>query len=215
MISVKGKKLVGKIVSAERGQTITLVCAMSATGNYVPPAFIFPRKRIKGYLLNNALEGSIGMASDSDDASYVASTSKEFIPLSSIQALPKAKSQNRRRKGKNSIIATDSPFKSELETKKKEEEEKIAKNKIRLDLKERLKTKKTTTKSSETAKKKLLKIRLLRNQRMTKMSITAPYVAKSILSHRLKTGLNVDFVKPGGTNSAPASNTALLFVIHV
>lgn len=150
---MKGKKLVGKIVSAERGQTITLVCAMSATGNYVPPAFIFPRKRIKGYLLNNALEGSIGMASDSDDASYVASTSKEFIPLSSIQALPKAKSQNRRRKGKNSIIATDSPFKSELETKKKEEEEKIAKNKIRLDLKERLKTKKTTTKSSETAKK--------------------------------------------------------------
>ncbi|CAG5035716.1 unnamed protein product [Parnassius apollo] len=54
----------------------------------------------------------------------VASTSTEFIPLSSIQAVPKATSQNRRRKGKKSIIAPDSPFKSELETKNKEEEEK-------------------------------------------------------------------------------------------
>lgn len=65
VISVKGKKQVGKIVSAERGQTITLVCAMSATGNFVPPVFIFPRKRMQGYLLNNAPEGSIGVVSDS------------------------------------------------------------------------------------------------------------------------------------------------------
>lgn len=53
------KKLVGKIVSA-----ITLVCAMSATENFVPPDFIFARKRMKRYLLNNAPEGSIGMVSD-------------------------------------------------------------------------------------------------------------------------------------------------------
>lgn len=65
VISLKGKKLVGKIVSAERGHTITIVCAMSATGNYVPPAFILPRKRMQGYLLNNAPEGSIEMVSDS------------------------------------------------------------------------------------------------------------------------------------------------------
>lgn len=41
-ISLKGKKNVNKIVSGERGQTITAVCCVSATGNYVPPAFIFP-----------------------------------------------------------------------------------------------------------------------------------------------------------------------------
>lgn len=86
-----------------------------------------------------------------------ASTNKKFLPLSSIQALPKATSQNRRRKGKQSIIATDSPYKSELEAKKEEAEEKLAKKKVRLDLKERLKTKKTSTKSSETAKKKNVK----------------------------------------------------------
>ncbi|CAH2092078.1 unnamed protein product [Euphydryas editha] len=65
VVSMKGKKLVGKIVSAERGQTITLVCAMSVTGNFIPPAFIFARKRMQGYLLNNAPHGSIGMVSDS------------------------------------------------------------------------------------------------------------------------------------------------------
>lgn len=65
VISMKGKKLVGKIVSAERGQTITLVCAMSVTGSYVPPVFIFPRKKMKDYLLNNAPVGSIGLVSDS------------------------------------------------------------------------------------------------------------------------------------------------------
>ncbi|KAK0076689.1 hypothetical protein PV325_005010, partial [Microctonus aethiopoides] len=53
--------------------------------------------------------------------------SKEFIPLSSIQPFPKATIQNRRRKGKKSIVATDNPFKSELEQKNQKYEGKIAK----------------------------------------------------------------------------------------
>lgn len=65
VISLKGKKNVNKIVSGERGQTITVVCCVSATGNYVPPAFIFPRKRMKGELLDGAPAGSVGMTSDS------------------------------------------------------------------------------------------------------------------------------------------------------
>lgn len=302
VISIKGKKLVGKIVSAERGQTITLVCAMSATGSYVPPAFIFPRKKMKGHLLNNAPPGSIGMVSDSgfintnlfleylshfkdnvqptkenpvllildNHSSHLSlaavnfcrkngiylltlpphsshkmqpldrgffgplktkfayecdkwlssnpgrvigqtevaqlvneafkkvatvnnatsgfktsgvwpidreifseedfaaasvtdinlpstsseknssqnitatisstlSTSEslhEYTPLSTIKPFPKAKEQTRRRKGKKSVIATNSPFKNELEKKRQEEEEKIAKKKRRLELKE-------------------------------------------------------------------------------
>lgn len=59
-------------------------------------------------------------------------------------------------------IATDSPFKSDLETKTEKEEEKLAKKKIRLDLKERLKTKETTTKSSVTAKRKNVKNKTLK-----------------------------------------------------
>lgn len=65
VVSVKGKKVVGKIVSGERGVTVTAVCCMSATGHFIPPAFIFPRKRLKGELFDGGPTGCIGMASDS------------------------------------------------------------------------------------------------------------------------------------------------------
>ncbi|KAK9870844.1 hypothetical protein WA026_009808, partial [Henosepilachna vigintioctopunctata] len=82
----------------------------------------------------------------------VRSTSKEYIPLSSIQELSKAKTQNRRKRGKKAIIATESPYKLELEEKK--EEEALAKKKIRLDLKERLKSEMTSKKYTKAIKKK-------------------------------------------------------------
>jgi hypothetical protein len=41
----KGKRSINKIVSRERGQTITDVCCMSASGTFVPPAIIFSRKK--------------------------------------------------------------------------------------------------------------------------------------------------------------------------
>lgn len=46
ILAATGQKRVGSIASWERGKYITLLCAMSATGGYVPPMFIFPRKRI-------------------------------------------------------------------------------------------------------------------------------------------------------------------------
>lgn len=65
VISTKGKRCVNKISSAERGQNVTAVCAMSASGQYIPPTFIFKRKRMKAELLDNAPPSSIGMVSDS------------------------------------------------------------------------------------------------------------------------------------------------------
>lgn len=65
IISTKGKRCVNKISSAERGINITAVCAMSASGNFIPPAFIFARKRMKAELLDGAPPSSIGMVSDS------------------------------------------------------------------------------------------------------------------------------------------------------
>lgn len=62
---LKEKKMVAKISSAERGETMTIVCAMSAAGNFVPPALIFPRKRMKAELMDGAPPQSIGMISDS------------------------------------------------------------------------------------------------------------------------------------------------------
>jgi len=49
VISIKGKKQVGKLTSAERGRNITLMFAMNVTGHFVPPLFIFPRKKMDKY----------------------------------------------------------------------------------------------------------------------------------------------------------------------
>lgn len=65
VVSEKGKKLIGKVSSADRGQTVTVVCCMSAAGAYVPPAIIFPRKRRKPELLNGAPPDSLLLTSDS------------------------------------------------------------------------------------------------------------------------------------------------------
>ena len=65
VIASKGARQVGKITSAERGSTVTLVCAMSAVGTYLPPMYIFPRKRMVEVLMNGAPPQSVGYVSDS------------------------------------------------------------------------------------------------------------------------------------------------------
>ena len=45
VIDVAGKKQIGSLVSAEKGELVTLVCAVSAIGNSIPPMYVFPRKR--------------------------------------------------------------------------------------------------------------------------------------------------------------------------
>lgn len=59
IISVKGKKQVGALASAERGQLVTAVLCFSAAGHYVPPLMIFPRVRMKSELLDGAPPGTI------------------------------------------------------------------------------------------------------------------------------------------------------------
>lgn len=58
IISQKGQKQVSKATSGERGQTVTVCCAINATGNSVPPFFIFPRVRVQDYMTNAAPPGS-------------------------------------------------------------------------------------------------------------------------------------------------------------
>lgn len=65
VVSAKGKKIVSKVVSAERGITITAICCMNANGHYIPPAFIYPRKRPRDELLDGGPSQSICMVSDS------------------------------------------------------------------------------------------------------------------------------------------------------
>lgn len=65
VVTTKGKKVVAKIVSAERGITVTAICCMNASGHYIPPAFIYPRKRPRDDLLDGGPSESICMVSDS------------------------------------------------------------------------------------------------------------------------------------------------------
>ncbi|CAH2098160.1 unnamed protein product [Euphydryas editha] len=59
VITENGQKCVGSITSGERGTTVTAVCAVSATGNYIPPMFIYPRQRHSPALENDGPRGAV------------------------------------------------------------------------------------------------------------------------------------------------------------
>lgn len=65
ILAEKGMKRVGSITSWERGKNITMMCAMSAAGGYIPPMFIFPRKRLTPLLEKDGPAGALYKCSDS------------------------------------------------------------------------------------------------------------------------------------------------------
>lgn len=65
IIATKGARAVGKITSGERGKTVTVICALNAAGTFVPPTFIYPRKRMVQSLMNGAPAGALGLCSAS------------------------------------------------------------------------------------------------------------------------------------------------------
>ena len=64
VIALKGKKQVGAITSAERGVHCTVVCCMSSSGTFIPPAVIFPRKRWKAELGDNGPPGTLNLVQE-------------------------------------------------------------------------------------------------------------------------------------------------------
>ena len=65
IIASKGSRQVGKITSAERGELVTLICACNAAGAFLPPMFIFPRKRMVDTLMKDAPPQAVGYANPS------------------------------------------------------------------------------------------------------------------------------------------------------
>ena len=65
VIDAKGKKQIGSLASAEKGELVTLVCAVSATGNSIPSMYIFPRKRNSELFMKGSLPESISCANSS------------------------------------------------------------------------------------------------------------------------------------------------------
>jgi len=46
IVARRGSKQIGRVVSADKGTTTTVACSMSAAGAFVPPLFLFKRKKI-------------------------------------------------------------------------------------------------------------------------------------------------------------------------
>jgi hypothetical protein len=59
VITTRGKKKLAFLTSAERGNLITVVTCMNATGTYAPLLIVFPRKNMKQELMDGAPAGSI------------------------------------------------------------------------------------------------------------------------------------------------------------
>ncbi|XP_030757332.1 uncharacterized protein LOC115883165 [Sitophilus oryzae] len=65
ILALKGKRQVGTLTSAERGETITAEICFSAAGAYMPPMLIFPRKRKQQSFELGLPPGSVVEVSDS------------------------------------------------------------------------------------------------------------------------------------------------------
>lgn len=62
IVAPKGVKQIGTLSSAERGAHVTMCASVSATGNSVPPMFIFPSKNYHDHFVRDGPVGSIGAA---------------------------------------------------------------------------------------------------------------------------------------------------------
>lgn len=65
IVAAKGKRNVGAMTSGERGNNVTVVTAVSAYGNTVPPMFVFPRKRFKNHFFHSGPPECIGVGNAS------------------------------------------------------------------------------------------------------------------------------------------------------
>ncbi|KAG5882844.1 hypothetical protein JTB14_022355 [Gonioctena quinquepunctata] len=65
VLAEKNQKQIGQLVSAERGVLVTFGGIISASGNTIPPLFIFPRVHFKDHFMAGAPEGSLGVANKS------------------------------------------------------------------------------------------------------------------------------------------------------
>lgn len=65
IVAKKGQKQVGKVTSGEKGKTVTIICSMSASGRYLAPFMIYPRKKMNEHLLVGCPPGTVGVVTDS------------------------------------------------------------------------------------------------------------------------------------------------------
>lgn len=66
VVAPTGIKQLGLITSQKRGQLVTVIRAINAIRNSIPPAFIFPRVHFKPHIIRGAPTGSLGLTNPSE-----------------------------------------------------------------------------------------------------------------------------------------------------
>lgn len=59
VLAEKGQRSLGTATTGERGRNITVMCAMSAAGNFIPPTFILPKQRMAPLLGKDRPPGAL------------------------------------------------------------------------------------------------------------------------------------------------------------
>lgn len=84
IISKKGTRQVGTLTSAERGQLVTVTCAVIAISNFFLPMFVFPRLRYQERFVRDSPTGSIGASNASEwmlEEDFFLNTLKIFFSI--------------------------------------------------------------------------------------------------------------------------------------
>ncbi|XP_030762267.1 uncharacterized protein LOC115887087 [Sitophilus oryzae] len=62
VLATRGSKQVGQVTSAERGNLVTMLGFINASGGTIPPVFIFPRVHFKEIMLKGGSTGAKGIS---------------------------------------------------------------------------------------------------------------------------------------------------------
>ncbi|XP_074039970.1 uncharacterized protein [Leptinotarsa decemlineata] len=65
VVAAKGVKQISHCTSGERGVLVTTCAIISASGNHIPPAMVYPRKNYKKRMILGAPPGTLGLANPS------------------------------------------------------------------------------------------------------------------------------------------------------
>lgn len=65
VLARSGKHQVGALTSSERGKNVTVICTVNGCGSFIPPCFIFPRKRENQILMDHTPASSKGFFQES------------------------------------------------------------------------------------------------------------------------------------------------------
>lgn len=65
VLALRGSKQVGQVTSAERGNLVTMLGFLNASGGTIPPVFIFPRVHYKEIMLKDGPTAALGLAKPS------------------------------------------------------------------------------------------------------------------------------------------------------